>query len=1000
MKRKVKTMGSIKPWVLSTLLMGALALLAGCTFGTPTPTPTPISTPAFDTQYGVANINPALSYDATASAANISAARNLGAEWDRWVVQWFWVDQPWLNNGTFTWNGQFALNGDVFDVDAASAMAQSMAPGINTLVVFHGVPRKYDCVATYATSDFEHNTECDINTAAHNPRIEGLFDPATGGTNRWGNYVNAVTSKLVPLHITYFETWNEPDKQWMDGGDASDPERKSTPPTDSAAFMNDYVQMVKTTLDSAAPGSNIILGAPQSPGDPVAWPWGQATWQAVNADATTTGRLRAAAIHSYEWPFRTWQLAELVRSIFTNRPNIPIWVTESGLHKFDSLDNLYEQRQAAYVFQEAAYARLAGVEVDMHFGMRDTTETNSLGTPIPQLGLYNASATPFPAASVFPLTNAYLSDVRIDQGLSLIPAGVTEGDFANFVSANPYTRMVFNDATNNRRITLVWANQATNNITASIPIWSTSNTSCVHLYDQEGNDQTSLLKNSGGAYSLPLPPADGSSVNMTTIGTQQLPLVGGPGYLLVETPCAVPYMPRIDLVVVMDTTGSMGSSIQGAKNVAVAYVDQLASSGIDYRAAVVDYKDKLYDAYGSRVDLPFTTDRTAIVSAINALYAGGGGDTPEDVYSGVMTAINLPWRSGAKKVVVLMGDAGPHDPESGTGFQLSSVIAAANAVDPANIYAIRVGSDPYMRSIFQQLADGTGGLTFDTSYNSADVSAAILRMLGAVAGSPSAVIGASNAPITGVVGTPIHFDGSHSFDPNGSIVRYEWDFNNDGAFDAGSSNPATDYTYTSAYSGPVRLLVTDNDGNSADVQVPAVVSGAPLDTTPPVITITSPLAQPYLHTDNLIVSWSATDAGSGILSSSASLDGSAVINGQAVDLFYLSLGTHTLTVSATDQAGNSAELSLSFTVVADINSLIAAEQRACSLGWIDGNGVCNSLEAKLRAAKTSIDHGKFSTARNQLNAFINELNAQNGKKVTQGYDMLKDDTLYVINHLP
>lgn len=464
--------------------------------------------------------------------------------------------------------------------------------------------------------------------------------------------------------------------------------------------------------------------------------------------------------------------------------------------------------------------------------------------------------------------------------------------------------------------------------------------------------------------------------------------------------CSGPTASAIDAVIVMDTTGSMGSSISGAKQVAINYIDALANSDIDYRAAVVDYKDKLSDPYASRVDLGFTTDRTAIVNAINALYASGGGDLPEDVYSGIMTAVNLPWRNGAKKVILLMGDAGPHDPEFGTGFTLNSVIAAANAVDPVSIYAIRVGSDSYMRSIFQQLASGTGGMTFDTSYNISDVSAAILSALNAAARSPSAVIGENNGQLSGVVGTPIHFDASHSFDMDGFIVRYEWDFDNNGVFDFNSPDPAADYTYAQAYNGLVTLRVTDNDGNTGRSSARIVVSLTGNDTTPPVITITSPLAQPYLHTTALNVTWTATDTGSGVASSTGTLDGSTVTNGRSVDLFFLSLGSHTLTVNATDNAGNTASASVTFTIVADINSLIAMEQRACALGWISGDGVCNSLLVKLQAAKASIDRGQFNAAKNQLNAFMAELDAQNGKKVTQGFDLLKSDTAYVISTLP
>jgi hypothetical protein len=457
--------------------------------------------------------------------------------------------------------------------------------------------------------------------------------------------------------------------------------------------------------------------------------------------------------------------------------------------------------------------------------------------------------------------------------------------------------------------------------------------------------------------------------------------------------------PKTDVVFVIDTTGSMGSAIAGARAAAINITNTLAVQGVDLRVALVDYKDKSYDSYASRLDIGFTADPLAFANAVNGLSASGGGDWPEDVYSGLMTAINQPWRNGAKKVIILMGDAGPHNPELLTNYTASKVIDAANAVDPASIYAIRVGSDSYMRSSFQQLADGTGGKTFDTSYAIANVTSTLLSAINSVAHAPSAVVGEFNDPIVGTTGTPVHFDASHSFDSDGSIVKYEWDFNNDGIFDVSTAAWTVSYTYTQAYTGPIILRVTDNDGNTASVKVQAVVSGAATDTAPPVIAITSPLAQPYLHTASLNVGWTATDAGSGVASSTATLDGGPVTNGQTIDLFLLSLGSHTLVVSAADKAGNTASASLTFTVVANINSLIALEQRACSLGWIDGPGVCNSFDAKLRAAKASIDRGQFNTARNQLNAFIAELDAQKDKKVTQGYDVLKDDTTYVIGSL-
>ena len=74
----------------------------------------------------------------------------------------------------------------------------------------------------------------------------------------------------------------------------------------------------------------------------------------------------------------------------------------------------------------------------------------------------------------------------------------------------------------------------TTGTTAQIP--QQSSTCPATLYDQEGNDQTSLLQASGGFYNINLQPADSSPANKPG----DFALVGGPAYFLVETPCTQP----------------------------------------------------------------------------------------------------------------------------------------------------------------------------------------------------------------------------------------------------------------------------------------------------------------------------------------------------------------------------------------------------------------------------------------------------------------------------
>ena len=69
----------------------------------------------------------------------------------------------------------------------------------------------------------------------------------------------------------------------------------------------------------------------------------------------------------------------------------------------------------------------------------------------------------------------------------------------------------------------------------------------------------------------------------------------------------------------------------------------------------------------------------------------------------------------------------------------------------------------------------------------------------------------ANGPYTGIVGGPITFNGTGSYDPDGTIVSYEWDIDDDGEFDD-AIGPAPSKTWDIPYSGTIGLKVTDDDG--------------------------------------------------------------------------------------------------------------------------------------------------------------------------------------------
>jgi Mg-chelatase subunit ChlD len=121
--------------------------------------------------------------------------------------------------------------------------------------------------------------------------------------------------------------------------------------------------------------------------------------------------------------------------------------------------------------------------------------------------------------------------------------------------------------------------------------------------------------------------------------------------------------PRIEVVFVLDTTGSMSGLIEGAKRKIWSIANQMASGQPrpEIRMGLIGYRDR-GDAYVTRIrDL--SPDVDGLYGELQQLSAGGGGDTPESVNQALHEAVtHMSWTPGQDvyKVVFLVGDAPPH----------------------------------------------------------------------------------------------------------------------------------------------------------------------------------------------------------------------------------------------------------------------------------------------------------------------------------------------------
>lgn len=118
---------------------------------------------------------------------------------------------------------------------------------------------------------------------------------------------------------------------------------------------------------------------------------------------------------------------------------------------------------------------------------------------------------------------------------------------------------------------------------------------------------------------------------------------------------------KLDLMLVIDTTGSMGDELRFLQSELAAILDSLRARhpGLDLRVGFVFYRD-IGDEYVT-MTVPLTADFAAAQGTLRQQYASGGGDYPEAMDQALVRAAGQPWRSDAVKTMLLVADAPPHD---------------------------------------------------------------------------------------------------------------------------------------------------------------------------------------------------------------------------------------------------------------------------------------------------------------------------------------------------
>jgi Mg-chelatase subunit ChlD len=181
-----------------------------------------------------------------------------------------------------------------------------------------------------------------------------------------------------------------------------------------------------------------------------------------------------------------------------------------------------------------------------------------------------------------------------------------------------------------------------------------------------------------------------------------------------------PQRARLDLVFLIDATGSMADEIQKLKSSLRSIADDAARlpSRPDLCFGLVAYRDTT-DPFVLRSH-DFTDDLGAFQKVLNQLQADGGGDYPEAMSEALHETVHrLSWRGdGATRMVVLLADAPPQLGPERPRYDAAMQVALGKGIKVFSVGAS--GLDPQGEFIQRQIAQYTGGRFVFLTYDRAD----------------------------------------------------------------------------------------------------------------------------------------------------------------------------------------------------------------------------------------------------------------------------------------
>jgi Mg-chelatase subunit ChlD len=160
----------------------------------------------------------------------------------------------------------------------------------------------------------------------------------------------------------------------------------------------------------------------------------------------------------------------------------------------------------------------------------------------------------------------------------------------------------------------------------------------------------------------------------------------------------------VDIVFVLDTTGSMFWAIDGVKAGIEAFLATLEGFNIDARVGGVEFGDE------NRTTVPLG-ELDGFREWLDNMTAVGGGDSPESPLDAIEIANTFSYRPEALRYMITITDTGVHESTDATDCSETTLQATQAALDPSTFLAVvhlNLGEPPGVHP--RELTRALGGL--------------------------------------------------------------------------------------------------------------------------------------------------------------------------------------------------------------------------------------------------------------------------------------------------